>query len=161
MKPWKYYKDIFSIDYSTLKDENKTVLLFDLDNTIINNRVKDVTDKEIALFRDLEKKGFRVFIVSNSFPWRVKKICNRLSIMGFGFACKPLTFNVSRIVKKYKMNKDNTVIIGDQIYTDVLCATKLGIKSILVDPIDIYESFITMFNRGRENDIINRGDYYE
>ena len=73
MKPWKYYKDIFSINYSTLKDENKTVLLFDLDNTIINNRVKDVTDKEIALFRDLDKKGFRVFIVSNSFPWRVKK----------------------------------------------------------------------------------------
>ena len=81
--------------------------------------------------------------------------------MGFGLACKPLTFNVSRIMNKYKMNKDNTVIIGDQIYTDVLCADKLGIKSILVDPIDIYESFITMFNRGRENDIINRGDYYE
>ena len=93
----------FNMD--TLKEENKTVLLFDLDNTIINNRVKDVTDKEIALFRDLDKKGFRVFIVSNSFPWRVKKICNRLSIMGFGLACKPLTFNVSRIMNKYKMNK--------------------------------------------------------
>ena len=53
------------------------------------------------------------------------------------------------------------VLIGDQLFTDVYAAYKTGIKSILVDPVDVYESFITIFNRGRENDIINRGDYYE
>ena len=60
-----------------------------------------------------------------------------------------------------KFNIDNMVLIGDQLFTDIAAAKKMGIKSILVDPIDVYEPFITVFNRGRENELINRGDYFE
>ena len=160
-KPWKYYKDIFDINYDYLINNSYNTLVFDIDNTIINNRTKNVSYKEIDLFKKLKDMGFKIIIVSNSWPWRVRRISKSLGVKGLGLSFKPLIFNILKAKRYLKTSYENMVLIGDQLFTDVYAAYKTGIKSILVDPVDVYESFITIFNRGRENDIINRGDYYE
>ena len=60
--------------------------------------------------------------------------------------------------------------VGDQLLTDVLGANRLGITTILVNPISTNDFKITKFNRFTERIIINhftkkgvfkKGEYYE
>ena len=161
LRPWKYYKDVLSINYDYLIYNNYNTLLFDLDNTLLNNREKNVSNDIVNLFSNLKRMGFNVLVVSNALPGRVKRISDVLDVKGYSLACKPFINKIISIKNANKFNIDNMVLIGDQLFTDIAAAKKMGIKSILVDPIDVYEPFITVFNRGRENELINRGDYFE
>lgn len=160
-KPWKYYKDVFSISYDKLFNEGYDSLLFDIDNTLVNNYVKNVDYQTKELFSNLKALGFKIYLVSNSLPIRVHRIARSLGVKGYSLAFKPSVVRTMNTILKHKLDINRTILIGDQIFTDILCANKIGIKSILVDPIDIHESFITIFSRGKEDDYINRGDYYE
>ena len=66
-----YQKDIFSINYKKLKEMGIKVLVFDLDNTIIEKKKNVVDDKVKELFKRL-KEDFKVIIISNT--WNRKKI---------------------------------------------------------------------------------------
>ncbi len=157
--PWKYYADVFSIPYESLFEEGYRLLLFDIDNTLLPYK-KDVPSSEIVqLLHKIKSIGFDVCLVSNTWPWKAKKIGKALGVPSYGFSFKPMTFHIMKAVGKNDLFK--TLFIGDQIFTDVLGAKRCNIHCILVDPLDTYESIVTMFNRGRENDIINRGDYFE
>jgi HAD superfamily phosphatase (TIGR01668 family) len=164
-KPDKYYQNIESINYKLLKDENIKVILFDLDNTIADNRDKFPRLELVKLFKKIHKMGFVTYILSNALPRRVKRYASILESEALPFSCKPLSYNYKKVLLKHK--KENIAAVGDQIYTDILGAKKNGIKTILVDRISAFESIQTYFNRLKEKliierkGIIKRGEYYE
>ena len=161
IRPWKYYKDVFSISYEELIKNGYDSLLFDIDNTLVNNYVKDVDYRIKELFSSLKQKGFKIYLVSNSLPIRVHRIARSLGVKGYSLAFKPNIVRTMNTILKHHLEKERTILIGDQIFSDILCANRIGIKSILVDPIDVHEPFITIMKRGRESEFINRGDYFE
>ena len=164
-KPDKYYQNIESINYKLLKKENIEVILFDLDNTIGDNREKLPRLEVLELFKQIHKMGFKTIIISNALPRRVRRYASILSSDAMPFSCKPLKFNYQKIIAKYP--KDKIIAVGDQIYTDIVGAKKCGLKTILVNRISKYESPFTWFNRLKEKLIIERkriivrGEYYE
>ena len=168
-KPTIYQKTIFDIPYKKLKKENIKLLLFDLDNTIIPFYDEIVPLKTKEKFTDL-KKDFTVVIFSNSRKKRVKKIASQLDVFYLSFAKKPLPFSFKKILKEYDVRKDEIVIIGDQLFTDILGGNKFNIKTVLVEPLAIKELFITKFNRFLEKICFKKlskkygfekGKYYE
>jgi len=54
------------------------------------------------------------------------------------------------------LKKDEVVMVGDQIFTDVLGANKFGIKSILVNPISKKEGIFTLVKRPFEKIVLNK-----
>jgi len=166
-KPTMYVKDIYSINYQKLKQKNIKYLLFDIDKTISANNEKLPSEKTIKLFEQLKNKGFHLIIITNAIPSRALRFGRKLKMDTYFFSCKPANINYKRIMKKYKVKKENMAAIGDQILTDIKGANKLGITSILVNPISNNESIFTKINRLRENRIIKkykviqRGVYYE
>lgn len=166
-KPTMYAKDIFSINYQKLKENNIKCLIFDIDNTIAATNIKHPQAEVIKLFENLKKENFTIIILSNALPKRVLNFGKILNAKTYFFACKPLSFNYLRIMKKYSLSSANIAAIGDQIYTDIKGANKLKITSILVDQISNKEFITTKLNRLKENHlisktkIINRGEYYE
>ena len=66
-----YQKDIFSINYDKLKKIGIKVLVYDLDNTIIEKKKNVIDDKVKKLFNKL-KNDFKIIIISNT--WNKKKI---------------------------------------------------------------------------------------
>ena len=44
-------------------------------------------------------------------------------------------------------NRQNTIFVGDQIFTDILGSTNAGLKSILVDPISPREEIQIVIKR--------------
>ena len=168
-KPSMYKKNIFEIDYSLLKKLGKKCLVFDLDNTLALIDDKNCPDIVKKLILKL-KKDFEIFVVSNNNYKRIEPYLTELGIKGFSNACKPSYIKLKKISKMYNFKKDEMVMIGDQMVTDVQSGNRFGILTILVDPLGKKDLKITSFNRFLENIIINRysknkiferGNYYE
>lgn len=169
-KPKMYAKDIFKINYDKLKSMGIKCLLFDLDNTIEPVIIPLADEKDVVFFNSLKKKGFEIIIMSNSRKKRVTNFAKKLDVKVNYSSMKPLSKSYYQIMRKYKLNKNEVAAIGDQIMTDVLGANKVGIYSILVDPISNIEEKCTKFNRFLEKMLISswekkgtfkRGKYYE
>lgn len=167
--PKIYKKNIFDINFLKLKNDGIRCLIFDLDNTlglISNNRCPDETRELI----DKLKNDFIIVISSNNTKKRLLPYMDELKIDGIPWSMKPSIRGLSRIRKKYKLEKNEMCIIGDQMVTDVLAGNRYDIKTILVDPLGKKDLKITSLNRKVESRIIKhykkkglfeRGKYYE
>ncbi len=168
--PDLYVKSIYYVDYKKLKERGIKCILFDLDNTVAPLSIKKPTKKIKDLFIKLKDMGFKIIIFSNSPKSRLKPFKDELEV-DCAFSCKkPMRRKFDLILKLYKFSVSEIVIIGDNIITDVLGGNKVGITTILVNPISAKERFFTKICRKYEAHIINklskkelfyRGKYYE
>lgn len=168
--PNMYAQSVFTINYKKLKLKGIKCILFDLDNTLCsvnetvpNKKVKDLID-------ELKDMNFKIIIMSNSGFKRLEPIKDLLSVDICTSSKKPLNKKYNVIMKLYGYKKTEICAIGDQIPTDILGANRVGILSILVNPISIVDLRKTKFNRFLERKIINnlekkslfkKGEYYE
>jgi uncharacterized protein len=165
-----YQKDIYSINYNKLKDIGIKVLLFDLDNTIIERGNYIVEKRLKELFNSL-KKSFKVIIISNTWNRdKIEKIANDLGLDYIMNARKPFLsgYKKARLLSNEKNN--HICMIGDQLLTDIFGAKRMGYYCCLVDPIKKKELIFTRFNRIIEYFLykklnkkygIKRGSYYD
>ncbi len=164
-KPDLYYKNIFSINYNLLKKDNIKVLIFDLDNTIMTVDDDLPQDEVVELFKKLNN-DFKVFIASNNLKERVRRIGKYLGVHAFYLVRKPSSKIKKLLLKKITVNMNEVAVIGDQIMTDINMGNRLGMKTILVDPMGEKDLKITFFNRLMEKIVlkrikVKRGEYYE
>lgn len=168
-KPTMYRKNIFEIDYKKLKENGKTCLVFDLDNTLGLIDQKSCPKETKKLIKELQK-DFLVLISSNNNWERLEPYMKELGIGGVAWSMKPSTRGLSKIKKDYKLKKNEMVMIGDQIVTDIFAGNRFKVSTILVDPLGKKDLKITGLNRMIENYIIKkymkkgifeRGTYYE
>lgn len=165
-----YQKSIYTIDYSKLLSKGITCLLFDLDNTTVAPRSNELPEKAKELFISLKQKGFKVIIFSNSPKKRVNTYKEYFNVDGVYFASKPLQRKFNKLIKEHNLKKEEIAIIGDQLLTDVLGGNRLGITTILVNPITVKDHFFSYFNRVlenqkfkklKENNLFEKGRYYD
>lgn len=168
--PDLYQKSIYAINYQKLWNQGIKCLLFDLDNTIVPPSIKEPTKKIKELFDDLKKIGFRVIIFSNATKKRLKPFKDMLEVDCSALSKKPCKKKFLLVLSEYNYTINEVAIIGDQIITDVLGGNKIGILTILVNPISKKDLFITKGNRLLERIIIRKlskqglfikGKYYE
>ena len=164
-----YQENIFKINYDKLKSKNIKCLLFDLDNTISPAKEIVLCEKTKKLFDKL-KKDFKIILFSNNFPKRVSKFGNYYDLEIACISLKPFSFKYSYILKKHKLNKNEVACIGDQLLTDINGGNKIGITTILVNPISNIDETETWLNRQIEKKIFKtfeqkklliKGKYYD
>ena len=69
-------------------------------------------------------------------------------------AHKPSTKNYKKAMKIMNTNQENTVFVGDQLFTDVWGAKRAGITSILVKPIHPKEEIQIVIKRRLERIVL-------
>ena len=164
--PHAYHASIFEIPYQTLKETGIKSLFFDLDNTIIAYDETVLSDKHVAFFKTLQK-DFKIVIISNSHYHRVKGALINFDVPFVWYAKKPLKSGFKKALKLAGSKKEETLLIGDQLMTDVFGATRFGILSILVKSVKRKsDRKITQFNRKLERIFLkkiekNLPDLYE
>ena len=126
-KPYMYRKDIFDVDYHKLKQDGVKCIVFDLDNTLSFVSENKCSMKVKKLLMRL-KKDFFICISSNSTKKRIIPYLDDLDIDGISFSLKPLPKALIKIRKRYGFSKDEMVMIGDQLLTDVLAGNSYGIR---------------------------------
>lgn len=165
-----YQKSIYTIDYDKLLDRGIKCLLFDLDNTIVPVTLKKPNKKIKELFEELKEKGFIVIIFSNSSKRRIKPFKDDLEVDCCARAKKPFRKKFLTIIHEFNVSVDEIAIIGDQILTDIVGGNKIGITTILVNPVSTYDAFFTRINRKvesrivkklRDYDLFVKGKYYD
>lgn len=135
--PNEYVESIKDIDYVNLRNKGINGLIFDIDNTIVSHKDPIPGDEEIELFEYLKELGFKVSLVSNNNKNRVDIFNLELNIPAYSRGLKPLTFGVNKALSKMGTKARETAIIGDQVFTDVLCGKFKNMYTILVEPINL------------------------
>jgi len=153
--PTLIYDDLTSIPLSKFKELGVDTILLDLDNTLLPWNKKNIPQKVYNYLSKMKKNNFKLCIVSNALPPRVKKISYELDIPFVALAIKPSTRPLRKAIKMLNSSIEKTVIIGDQLFTDILAGNRLGIKTILVKPITKFELFTSKLLRFLEKLIIN------
>lgn len=168
--PDMYQKSIYTIDYTKLLNLGIKCLLFDLDNTVVPSKSSEPPQKAKDLFISLKQKGFRVIIFSNSPKFRVKRFQDFFEVECIFNAMKPMTKNFKKVMINHRLGENEVAIIGDQIMTDVVGGNRVGILTILVNPLETKDFIWTLPNRLREKkmmkklrdrDLFCKGRYYE
>lgn len=152
--PEKYINSVYEIDFNKLKEESVEAVIFDIDNTLVPYFVPNADDKIKSFFSKLKKRGLKVGILSNNNKKRVSLFCKDLNIEYVHEAGKPRIGGLSRLIAKLGVNRKNTVLIGDQIFTDILCGNRMGVHTILVKPVSKKDEFGTKLKRGIESFIL-------
>lgn len=153
--PNQHVQNVFEITPAILKEKGIKGIITDLDNTLVAWDVADATPEIIQWFKQMEDNGIRVTIISNNNEKRVKLFSEPLKTPFVYSARKPLTKAFKKASKQMELSKDEIVVIGDQLMTDVLGGNSAGFYTILVVPIVQTDGFWTKFNRRVERRILS------
>jgi len=152
--PNEYVKDIFHVKAATLKDKGIKGIITDLDNTLVEWDRPEATAEIIEWLTGMQEAGILVTIVSNNNEARVKHFSEPHGIPFIHDARKPLNKSFVAARKLMGIEKEETVVIGDQLMTDILGGNRKGLYTILVVPVASSDAFITKFNRMIERRIM-------
>ena len=131
-------------------------LILDIDNTLEPYEHALPGEHVKAWISELESVGIRCAFVSNNSLERVAEFNTSLRIPSFYKAGKPFKKNIVKAMELIGSNKKNTLLLGDQIFTDVWAAKNAGIRSALVPPIKDKTDPLTKFKRLLEKPILNK-----
>ena len=131
--PSEDYDSAYQIDYESFYDKGYRGILFDVDNTLVEHD-QPVTLPAIELFENLKEMGFKTCIISNNNDYRVKPLADALESEYVYKAGKPSKAGYEKGMEIMGTNRENTLFIGDQIFTDILGAKLAGMKSALLVP---------------------------
>jgi uncharacterized protein len=152
--PDEQVQDIFSIRPEYLKEKGIKAIITDLDNTLVEWDRPNATPKLIQWFKEMQEQGILVTIVSNNNERRVGAFSDPLGVPFIFQARKPMGRAFRRAIKQMGVKKEEAVVIGDQLLTDVLGGNRNGFHTILVVPVAQSDGFITKFNRRVERRIM-------
>lgn len=154
--PDLFYSSIEEIDLDELKSLGIEGIICDLDNTIIPYGKETIPQSIINWFKNIEEKEFNVCLISNGWKGRVERIAKELGIPAFYRAVKPRKKTYKKALEHLKIPPQKIAVIGDQIFTDVLGGNRMGMLTILVDPLAKKEFKTTRIMRLLEKRVKSR-----
>ncbi|GGB28821.1 YqeG family HAD IIIA-type phosphatase [Virgibacillus dakarensis] len=153
--PNEHVKSIFDIHPGVLKQKGIKGIITDLDNTLVAWDVKDATPEIVQWFKLMKEHDIKVTIISNNNEERVKIFSEPLATPFVYSARKPLGHAFKTAAKQMNLKKNEIVVVGDQLMTDVLGGNFAGFYTILVVPIVQTDGKMTRINRKIERRILH------
>ncbi|AQQ52941.1 YqeG family HAD IIIA-type phosphatase [Planococcus lenghuensis] len=154
--PNEYKNKVTDITPEMLLKRGVRGVITDLDNTLIEWDRPDATPMLTDWLTSLKNAGIQVVVVSNNNEERVRKFARPLGIPFIHKARKPMGKAFKKALQIMDVPKDEVVMIGDQMMTDVFGGNLKGLHTILVIPVAQSDGFVTRFNRLLERRIMKR-----
>ncbi len=156
-RPKEYLESVYSIDFDRLKEKGITAIIMDMDETLLPREMLDITPVLFSFIQDLREKGFNICLVSNSMhPERVDYVSKTLKLPSITMAAKPFPFAFDKALKLLNAKRKDAVIIGDQLFMDVLGGTLAGIYTILVRPMTSEKFWLRQWMRRAEEFVLEK-----
>ncbi|MFT8392555.1 MAG: YqeG family HAD IIIA-type phosphatase [Liquorilactobacillus ghanensis] len=147
LKPTWMLESIFDLTPQDLEAQGIKAILTDLDNTLIAWNQPNGSQRLKTWLKQMKTASIPVIIVSNNSRVRIAAFAAPLNLTFVARAMKPLGVGVERAVKVSGLKKQEVVLIGDQLLTDVIAANRAGIRSVLVRPLVETDAWNTKINR--------------
>lgn len=123
------------INLADLRQQGKRGLILDLDNTISPWKKNMVTDEADSFIKLAVSLGYKVCLLSNAGYRRAEEVASDYEIPFVAPALKPLKRSFQRALLVMGLAADEVVVVGDQLFTDVLGGNRAGCYTILVPPL--------------------------
>jgi HAD superfamily phosphatase (TIGR01668 family) len=118
-----------------LQRQGIKLLMLDFDNTIVPYTTNIPTMEMEHWLSEMSKSDIQLCVVSNSKKDRVKQFCRKHGLPCITHSRKPFGKGISQALKLLQAKPEESALVGDQIYTDVVGANLRGVTSILVKSI--------------------------
>lgn len=151
--PDLYISSAYNIDFQSYYDAGYRGIIFDIDNTLVCHGAP-ADERSIRLFSGLKEMGFQILLLSNNKEPRVKMFNDAVQVQYIFKAGKPAKKGYLAAMKKLGTDTNNTMFVGDQLFTDVWGARNAGIFSLLVQPIDKKEEIQIILKRYLEKIVL-------
>lgn len=133
--PDREVADVTLLEGAALAAAGIRLVLADLDNTLAPYGVRAPAPSVLRWKEGLEQHGVQLFILSNSRrPTRVSDFAARLGVPFLGRAGKPRPEAYHRVMQAQCVTPNQTLMVGDQLFTDILGAKRAGITAVVVRP---------------------------
>ena len=149
--PDDYLSSVVSVDPEYLRMLGVRVVLLDIDNTLVPRDTHVLSAETKAWVASLKECELRPCLLSNNWHRVVFAYADELAVPIVYKAMKPLPFAYLRAMRKAGLVKgERAVMIGDQIFTDILGARIIGLCTILVTPQATRDLWYTLLLRQLE-----------
>lgn len=153
--PNDYVQSVFQIDIEKLANSGFKGIITDLDNTLVGWDVKTPTKEIQEWFKKANDLGLTITIVSNNNEKRVSAFSKDLDVDFIFKARKPMGRAFKKAIQHMNIKPEETIVIGDQMLTDVLGGNNNGLYTIMVVPVKKTDGFLTRLNRIIERRLLN------
>ena len=138
LTPDHYFDDLDKIE-NDFFDNNKIKVIFcDIDNTLVRYSEREATEYASRFIERVLSKGVKFVLISNNSDVKRGEIfLGNNEVLLLPRAAKPIlsTGKMKKMLKTLALKKEDAIIFGDQIFTDVLAGRFCGMRTMLVDPL--------------------------
>ncbi len=150
------FEKFYMADADFLSEIGIKGIVLDIDNTLEPYENPVPGAKVVEWLNSLANRGIKAAIVSNNDKERVELFNQNINLPIFYKAKKPFKKNILAAMKALGTTKENTIFMGDQVFTDVWGAHNANIPAILVPPIKDKTDVFTRFKRWLEKPILKK-----
>ncbi len=144
--PGRTSDSTYEIPFEELYEKGYRGVIFDIDNTLVPHGAP-ADERAVLFFQRLRSIGFDTMLLSNNKEGRVSSFADDVESKYIYKAGKPMKKGYLRAMERMETDLSNTIFVGDQIFTDVYGANRVGILTYLVKPIDRKEEIQIVLKR--------------
>lgn len=110
-------------------------LVLDVDDTVVSTKAAEASPELLAWLDEI-KAETAIWLVSNNLKHsRIKRIATSLDLPYIYGASKPSRRKLRQAVRAMDLPYEQVAMVGDRLFTDVLAGNRLGLFTILVEPL--------------------------
>ncbi len=156
LKPTLYLKGFEQLTPALLRELGIRALLLDVDNTLSDGHGLPIAPSVQEHLDTLKAEGFLLCILSNNGEERVGAFAEPLGVFYIAHAKKPSSEGVLRALSMLQVEASETILVGDQLFTDIWGGNRAGIRTALVQPRGGAEPWYILLKRALERPFIHR-----
>ncbi len=131
-------------------------VILDVDNTLAIHGSQDPFEGTVEWTQYMRSHNINIIIMSNNSKERVAPFAAKYDLPFMYLSLKPIPIAYHLAVRKMGVRRRDAVVVGDQIFTDVIGANLAFMKSILLVPVGGETSLSFAIRRGLEKPLRQR-----
>jgi hypothetical protein len=125
---------VIALSADILRQHQLKGLVLDVDETLVPITTKQVSE-ELHYWIESLRPQVSLWLVSNNISQaRIRAIAEVLNVPYISGAGKPSRRKLRRAVEAMGLPVERVAMVGDRLFTDVLAGNRLGMFTILVEP---------------------------
>lgn len=145
------YKDVTP---EFLKEQGIDAVLSDIDNTLAPYEQAEPDENIIAWVNSLKENGIGLALISNNHTDRVEIFNKTLGLPAYPDSGKPGSKYLKLALSELETKAERAAVLGDQLFTDAYAGKRMGMKAIIVPPINDKKTLFFKLKRALEKPIM-------
>jgi uncharacterized protein len=128
--------NVLTLTLDRLQSHGIQGLVLDIDDTIVPIRTTEVSPELVAWLTEIRQSCKLWLVTNNPQRQRIEAIANSLELPFILSAAKPSRKKLRQAVDEMDLPYQQIAMVGDRIFTDVWGGNRLGLFTILTQPIE-------------------------